>query len=155
MVKNLPALRETQVWFLGLEDPLQKGMATQSSILAWRIPWTRVWWATVHGVAKIQKSLDLAISPGGKNHPQLRTTACSVLKTHWTRHACLRTQASLQSQWHLFPIKLKKKGQQKRHIYTIWNYTAWHLKNMFRDFPSGPVVKNLPFNAGCMGLILR
>ena len=40
MVKNLPAMRETQVQSLGQEDPLEKGMATHSSILAWRIPWT-------------------------------------------------------------------------------------------------------------------
>ena len=39
-VKNLPAMRETWVRFLGWEDPLEKGMATHSSILAWRIPWT-------------------------------------------------------------------------------------------------------------------
>ena len=40
MVKNLLAMQETQVQFLGQEDPLEKGMATQSSILPWRIPWT-------------------------------------------------------------------------------------------------------------------
>ena len=40
MLKNLPAMWETQVWSLGQEDPLEKGMATHSSILAWRIPWT-------------------------------------------------------------------------------------------------------------------
>ena len=40
MVKNLPAMQETQVPSLGLEDPLEKGMATHSLILAWRIPWT-------------------------------------------------------------------------------------------------------------------
>ena len=40
MVKNLPAVAETQVQSLGQEDPLEKGMATDSSILAWRIPWT-------------------------------------------------------------------------------------------------------------------
>ena len=40
MVKNLPAMWETQVWALGWEDPLEKGMATHSSTLAWRIPWT-------------------------------------------------------------------------------------------------------------------
>ena len=38
MVRNLPAIRETQVQFLGLEDPLEKEIATYSSILAWRIP---------------------------------------------------------------------------------------------------------------------
>ena len=40
MVKNLPAMHETQVRFLGQEDPLEKGMATHSSILAWKTPWT-------------------------------------------------------------------------------------------------------------------
>jgi len=39
-VKNLPAMQETQVLSLGWEDPLEKGMATHSSSLAWRIPWT-------------------------------------------------------------------------------------------------------------------
>ena len=39
-VKNLPAVQETRVEFLGWEDPLEKGMATHSSILAWKIPWT-------------------------------------------------------------------------------------------------------------------
>ena len=40
MVKHPPAMWETQVWFLGLEDPLEKEMATHSSILAWKIQWT-------------------------------------------------------------------------------------------------------------------
>ena len=40
MVKNLPAVQETGVQLLGWEDPLEMGMATHSSILAWRIPWT-------------------------------------------------------------------------------------------------------------------
>ena len=40
MVKNMPAMWETQVSSLNWEDPLEKGMAIHSSILAWRIPWT-------------------------------------------------------------------------------------------------------------------
>ena len=40
VVKNLPAIQETQVPSLGEEDPLEKKMATYSSILAWKIPWT-------------------------------------------------------------------------------------------------------------------
>ena len=39
-IKSPPAMQETQVRSLGREDPLEEGMATQSSILAWRIPWT-------------------------------------------------------------------------------------------------------------------
>ena len=45
--KNLPAMQETWIQSLGWEDPLEKGKATHSSILAWRIPWT-----TLHGVTK-------------------------------------------------------------------------------------------------------
>ena len=40
VVKNLPAMQETQVRSLGQEEPLEKGMAPHSSVLAWRIPWT-------------------------------------------------------------------------------------------------------------------
>ena len=40
LVKNPPAMQETWVRSLGREDPLEKGMATHSSLLAWRIPWT-------------------------------------------------------------------------------------------------------------------
>ena len=40
MVKNPPAIQETRVQSVGQEDPLEKGMAIHSSILAWRIPWT-------------------------------------------------------------------------------------------------------------------
>ena len=39
MVKHLPTMRETQIRSLGWEDPLEKGMATHSSLLAWKIPW--------------------------------------------------------------------------------------------------------------------
>ena len=53
MVKNLPAMQETQVQSLGQEDPLEKEMATHSSIFAWGNPMDRgAWWATAHGVTK-------------------------------------------------------------------------------------------------------
>ena len=39
-IKNLPVMQKTWVWFLGQEDPLEKEIATHSSVLAWRIPWT-------------------------------------------------------------------------------------------------------------------
>ena len=51
LVKNPPAMPETWVQFLGWEDPLEKGTATHSSILAWRILWTIY---TVHGATKSQ-----------------------------------------------------------------------------------------------------
>ena len=53
MVKNPPAMWDIWVWSLGWEDPLEEGMVTQSSILAWRILIDReAWRATVHQVAK-------------------------------------------------------------------------------------------------------
>ena len=52
-VKNPPVLQETWAQSLGWVDPLEEGMETHSSILAWRIPIDRgAWWATVHGVTK-------------------------------------------------------------------------------------------------------
>jgi len=55
MVKNLPAMRETWIRSLGWEDPQEEGMATHSSILAWRIPMDRgAWQATVHGGCRVR-----------------------------------------------------------------------------------------------------
>ena len=54
-IKNPPVMREAWVQSLGWEDPLKEGMATHSSILAWRIPTDRgAWWTTAHGVTKSQ-----------------------------------------------------------------------------------------------------
>ena len=53
IVKNPPAMQETWIRSLGWEDPLEEGMATHSSILAWRTPKDRgTWQATVHGVTQ-------------------------------------------------------------------------------------------------------
>ena len=52
-VKSLPAMQEIQVRFLGWEDPLEKGMATHYSMLAWKTQWTKeLGWATVYGITK-------------------------------------------------------------------------------------------------------
>ena len=68
MVKNPPAMQETWVWSLGQEDPLEKGMATHSHILAWRIPWT-------------ERSL-VGYSPYG--HQELDTTEARRRRWHPT-----------------------------------------------------------------------
>ena len=58
LVKNLPVMQETPVRFLDWEIPLEKGMATHSIILSWRIPMDRGGWgAIVHGVTKSQTRL--------------------------------------------------------------------------------------------------
>ena len=56
-VKNLPLKQETQFQSLGQKEPLEMGMATHSSILAWRIPWTEEPGGLVHGVTKSQTRL--------------------------------------------------------------------------------------------------
>ena len=55
MAKNLPAMREIRLGALGQEDPLEEGMATHSSILAWRIPWQR---SLAHYSPRGRKELD-------------------------------------------------------------------------------------------------
>ena len=61
MVKNPPTMWETWVRSLIWEDPLEKGKATHSSILAWRIPMDRgVWWATIYGIAKSRTQVSLS-----------------------------------------------------------------------------------------------
>ena len=62
LAKNPPTMQETWVPFLGWEDPLEKGMATHSSILAWRIPMNRgAWQATVRGAAESDVTEQLSI----------------------------------------------------------------------------------------------
>ena len=75
----LPAMWETWVRSLGWEDPLEEGMATQSSILAWRIPMDRgAWGATVHGVAKSRTQLKRLSSHTSKNNLRAPWTSWST-----------------------------------------------------------------------------
>ena len=75
LVKNPPAMRETWVRSLGWEDPLEKGKATHSSILAWRIPWT------VHGVPKNQTRLsDFHYTTLGVSLPSYRLELKKIIK---------------------------------------------------------------------------
>ena len=64
MIKNLPAMQKTWVQSLGQEDPLEKEMATRSSILAWRIPWTEEpgLLHTGHGVTESDRTERLALT---------------------------------------------------------------------------------------------
>ena len=89
-VNNLPAvqeMQETRVWSLGQEDPLEEGMATHSSILAWRIPMDRgAWWATVHGVAKSQtrlSNLSLSLSERTGKPGVLQSMGSQTVRHSW------------------------------------------------------------------------
>ena len=75
MVKNLPAMQETWVWSLGQEYALEKGMAIQSSILAWKNPINRgTWWFTVCGVTKSWTRLTHT-----HTHPDIHLTSVTRL----------------------------------------------------------------------------
>ena len=78
MVKNLPAMRETQVQFLGEEDPLEKGMATHSSILPWRIPWTE----------KLGRLQSMGLQRAGHNCTTNTLTFCESQFPRLKRHEC-------------------------------------------------------------------
>ena len=84
MVKNLLGMWETWVWSLGWEDPLKEGMATHSSILAWRIRMDRgAWWATAHGVA--ESWIQLSIAQHNTKSEYLNIF-CDTISDHFAAH---------------------------------------------------------------------
>ena len=79
-VKNLPAMQKTCVRFLGWEDPLEKEMATHSSIFAWRIPVDRgAWQATVHGVTRVRHDLATKPPPPSLSYLHKTSALCTWL----------------------------------------------------------------------------
>ena len=105
MVKNLSAMQETQVQSLGWEDPLERGMATHSSILPWRIPWTEEpvgYCPWVHKESEVTELLTLlsglnnrnllSHSSGGKKSETFKGTRVgSVLDLSLTSGVCVNS----------------------------------------------------------------
>ena len=97
MVNNLPATQETWIWSLGQEDPLEKGMATHFSILAWEIPWTE--------------------EPGGyspRGHKELDKT--EQLSTHTITYMGKEPEKNVYIQLNHFGIHLKLTQHHKSAI---------------------------------------
>ena len=119
VVKNLPAmqkLQETQVQSLGWEDPLEEGMATHSSILAWRIPCRGAWWTTVHRVAESRTQLKQLSTHTPKrsfnfclmsNHGFLLRWSSSLRLTLYTHRLILSCVPWSQSAFSLSPCLCK------------------------------------------------
>ena len=183
LVKKPPAMRETWVWSLGLEDPLEKEKATHSSILAWRIPWT------VHGVAKSQTRLSsfhfgaftrvtfkpegskertpnarvsLLLGPGGK----LLEKDLELMLGHQDAGSWLLLDHSASPQMHwtsrcvgegLGSILCYWHGVIREMQFGMWQSlcTALNISSGRGRwvFPGVPVVKNPAANAGNTGLI--
>ena len=104
MVKNLPAMLETWIQSLGLEDPLEEGMATHSSILVWRIPWTegpgRL--HVVHGVAESDMTEQLSTAQQApRGLLNVRRDLGSVLANicNWAETSVLVWRAKLRGTW--------------------------------------------------------
>ena len=127
-VKNLPAMRETQVQSLGREDLLEKGMATHASILAWRIPWTEEpGGATLHGVTKSQ-------TPSIRDNENDQYCAYNFI---YQNTAVIHSSKSFSSLWlvgvylritpklkyvHLQAISVNTEGSEE----TGWHSVPWH-----------------------------
>ena len=116
--KDLPAMRETWVWSLGQEDRLQKGVATHSSILAWRIPWTE--------------------EPGGLQSMGLQSVRHDWVTKHTHTHthplmcsfvlASLILQTNLYS-WYFYSIYIEReiRNNNKRTSTSSSSPTSAHL----------------------------
>ena len=88
-IQNLPKMQETWVQSLGWEDPLEEGMATQSSVLAWRIPMDKgAWWATVLGVCKESEMTERV------------STAPNTYSSEWIHavHICVAQESAIHIQ---------------------------------------------------------
>ena len=135
MVKNLPAMQETWVWFLGREDPLEEEMATHSSNLAWEIPWTVGWQKVGHDWAT-SLSLSLSCIEEGNGNP----LQCSCLENprdggawwaavhgvaevrhDWATSLSLFTFMYWRRKWQSTPVFLPGESQGR------WSLVGCHL----------------------------
>ena len=89
-LKNLSAIWETQVWSLGREDPLEEGMATHSSTLAWRIPWTE----------EPRKLQSMRLQRVGHDKRKINTYILHttfLVEKFWKYHFCIKKKISSSS----------------------------------------------------------
>ena len=110
-VKNLPAMQETCVQFLGWEDPLEEGMATHSSILPWRIPMDRgTWWTTVHGITESDMTERLSFFLlQGRTEARFHTLL-SLSKTYYFSPATL--------DYHSMGLRHRNATEERKHLTT-------------------------------------
>ena len=109
LIKNLPAMRETWVWSLGWEDPLEKGKATHSSILAWRISWTG------YSIGRKESDTTERLALSLSHHAYVEECLCSY-KTHpelFKSDVCNFLSNCSE--------KRKKKCKKERYIYAYLN----------------------------------
>ena len=137
LAKNPPAMWETWVWSLGWEEPQEKGKATHSSILAWRIPWT-IWsmglqsvghdWATFAFTRRRQWQPTPVLSPG-KSYGQRSLVGCSPwVAQSWTRLRDFTFTFPFmhwRRQWQPTPVFLPRESQGRGGLVGchLWGHT--------------------------------
>ena len=133
MVKNLPAMWETRLWSLGREDPLEKGLATHSSILTWKIPWTEepVGLQSMR-VAKGWPRLSAHTQEDGYiqvwvDHSKLR----KILRDGNTRQHYLPPETWMQVKKQQFELDMKQSVQLLSHVRPLATpWTAAHQASL-------------------------
>ena len=111
MVKNLPAVQDTRVQSLGLEDSLEKVMATHSSLLAWRIPWTE--------------------QPGG-----LQSIWSQRVGHNWVTHTHTHTHKShVTLAIHILTLTLRGLNHQRFLFYSSYMPVSGQLVALFHTYP--------------------
>ena len=160
MVKNSPLMQETWVWSQGWEDPLEKGMATHSIILAWRIPMDRgAWRVTVHGSKRIRhdwttkhstahthkhRAAPTWASPICFPCPQLLTACPEAVPSHqYTRVPSLCSMASVSCMLYHehFMVHLPSKDHwQLTDIKRFCTIICYHLPSTHRSMNVGVLI---------------
>ena len=128
LVKNPPAMWQTWVQSLGWEDPLEKGTATHSSILTWRIPWTVVPWGRKESDTTEQLSLCFTTRPlttgnevGTGRERRLRPHVVLALSYFFS---------TLQSYWLFFPLD---EGEEVKQMTALPHYSYWAPHTLLRN----------------------
>ena len=104
MVKNLPAVRETWVWSLGWEDPLEMGMATHSNILVWRILW-------------IEEPGGLQSMGSQRVRQDWATTTVSKMLLHTTEKSFMKGRVNWRRKFHCCLISRNYHSNAKLHCH--------------------------------------
>ena len=147
-VKNLPAMQETWVPSLGQEDPLEKGMATHSSILAWRIPWTEeLGRLQSMGSQRVVHDWATNTHTHTKAGPKEATQLCLVGDAQWAREWSQRQLSSLipgtvplpSTLSHSLKLPVNFHSNRNRHCLSINIFNSIQTKQVFKKLTSARI----------------
>ena len=168
--KNPPAMQETPVWFLGWEDPLEKGKATLSSILAWRIPWsprgrkeldTTEWLSfSLYPKEDLGKTFCLMTSKTGKGTPSQSSPrdTCNAIFPWW-RNGKTGYSKSMNSLLMVSCLPLRRAAWPDSILLILWHlpyHWRWccqeHGSARFREDATSPAESHS--GRECMRIVL-